>query len=203
MDDLGLVCRLKYLDLDTDGVSYACGLTDKAVREYGGKPFDEHSVRTLDHELEISYFHIALQQFSDHHGLELRWQQSGLKTKTIHPDAYFTITNPGKEGRNTNHFFLEIERSKVGNVKDGQPSIVRKLINYYAYYNSAPCQAEWGIATFRVIIQVANETRAANLLRAFGAEYRHRMFWIAAASANLRFRTPRDFGERAYSLLDI
>ena len=178
-------------------------MSDRGAKEYAGKTFDDYSRRTLDHELAISDFHIAVRRFCAEHALELLWQQSGLKTKTIHPDAYFTITDPGKEGRNTNHFFLEIERSKVGNVRDGQPSIIRKLINYYAYYNSAPCRAEWGIATFRVIIQVANETRAANLLRTFGEEYRHRMFWIAAAGADLRFRTPCDFDERAYSFLDI
>src|ERR1019366_2811820 len=108
---------------------YACGLTDKAVKEYGGKTFDEHSERTLDHELEISYFHIALQGLCDGHGLKLLWRQAELK-RGVNPDAYFSIANPAKEGKNTNHFFLETERAKVGNYRNGEPSIIRKLRAY-------------------------------------------------------------------------
>src|ERR1017187_3367310 len=64
----GLVYRLPYLDLDRERgpVQYVYGLSDKGVRYcaefYDGrrKTFDEHSQRTLDHELEISMFHFAL-----------------------------------------------------------------------------------------------------------------------------------------------
>src|SRR5579871_1808416 len=87
LDRAGLVYRLKYLDLDNDGVGFACGLTDKGVREYGGKTFDEHSERTLDHELEISYFHIALQEMASQNGLSVRWLQADLK-HGVNPDAY-------------------------------------------------------------------------------------------------------------------
>ena len=66
-----LVHRIKYLDLATDVVGYACGLTDAGVSFTGqGKTFDDHSARTLDHELEISFFHLALEYYCRHQGLE-------------------------------------------------------------------------------------------------------------------------------------
>ena len=59
------------LDLDrvTGGVHYAWVLTDKGVKFVKplwplAKTFDEHSRRTLDHELEIPYFFMALKQFA-------------------------------------------------------------------------------------------------------------------------------------------
>ncbi|MGA2959062.1 MAG: hypothetical protein ABSF48_25505, partial [Thermodesulfobacteriota bacterium] len=78
-------------------VSHVYGLSDRGIKSFDSlyaayaKTFDDHSARTLDHELEISYFHIALNRFCDKHNLQLHWQQSDLKTATIHPDAYFAI----------------------------------------------------------------------------------------------------------------
>ena len=46
-----------------------------------------------DHELEISFFHIALKKFAVKNGLKLYWQQSDLK-HTISPDAMFALTDP-------------------------------------------------------------------------------------------------------------
>src|SRR5713101_5634486 len=76
---LGLLCkeklanRLPYFELDTEARSYVYGLSDKGVDhpdvEYPeAKSFDEHSERTLDHELEISYFHMALDKFLNDEG---------------------------------------------------------------------------------------------------------------------------------------
>jgi hypothetical protein len=56
------------------------------------KTFDDHSARTLDHELEISHFHMALKRFCEKHDLKLYWQQADLKTKTIHTRASSTST---------------------------------------------------------------------------------------------------------------
>jgi hypothetical protein len=197
LDRAGLVHRIKYLDLENDGVGYAGGLTDKAVQEYGGKTFDEHSHRTLDHELAITSFHIALEELSRENCLTLYWQQTGLK-KGINPDAYFSITNLKKDGKSTNHFFLELERAKVGNVKDGVPSIMRKLAAYYAYYNSEQCRSDWSFATFRVVVVLPSELRRSNLLAALRVGYNHRMFWLGTGGAH--FQTPP--GD-TYSFLDI
>jgi hypothetical protein len=198
--DARLVHRIKYLDLTNDGVGYACGLTDGGVSFAGqGKTLDDHSARTLDHELEISQFHIALRHFCDHHSFELRWQQSDLK-HGVNPDAYFSITDPRKESKNTNHFFLEVERAKLGNYKDGEASIIRKLKAYYEYYNSDKCEKHWGFRTYRVIVVLRNNDRRANLLQAMQAELKHRMFWLSVEGVVHDFRTPK--GD-TYSLSDL
>jgi protein involved in plasmid replication-relaxation len=117
----GLVNRIPYLDLDLEGGgrTYAYGLSDKGVEFCKSlwplcKTFDEHSQRTLDHELEISFFDIALKKVAVKNGLSLYWQQSDLK-HTISPDTMFALTDPAKpEGKNTKYYFLEIERAKIG-----------------------------------------------------------------------------------------
>jgi len=192
LDDAGLIHRLRYLNPENDGVGYACGLTDAGVQFSGwGKTFDEHSERTLDHELGISFFHLALQELCDRHTLILRWQQSGLK-HGMNPDAYFSMTNPRMEDRNTHHFFLEVERAKIGNYKDGEPSITRKLKRYYDYYNTHGCEEAWGFRTYRVVTVLRNDERRNNLLRAMQAELNHRMFWLGVESNRMAdFRTPK------------
>lgn len=74
----GLVNRLPYFDVDQErgGITYVYGLSDKALQSREGKTFDEHSERTLDHELAISYFHISLKKFCEANGITLRWQQN-------------------------------------------------------------------------------------------------------------------------------
>ena len=156
-----------------------------------GKTLDEHSERTLEHELGISFFHLSLRALCDESGLTFRWQQAGLKCG-VNPDAYFSLTNPVTEGKNTHHFFLEVERAKIGNYREGEPSIIRKLRRYYDYYNTTGCESEWGFRTYRVVTVLRNEERRANLLRAMAAELNHRMFWIGVESCRTAdLRTPR------------
>src|SRR6185369_13370626 len=87
------------------------------------KTLDEHSVRTLDHELEITAFHIALHHLCARHGLRYTWQQTRLK-HTVHPDALFIVTGPARPETEF-RYFLEIERSKLGNYRNGEPQIHR------------------------------------------------------------------------------
>jgi Fe2+ or Zn2+ uptake regulation protein len=195
----GMLHRILYLDLSTEGVCHVYGLTDRAVKEYGGKTFDDHAERTLDHELEISYFHIPLKYLCQQCGWTLYWQQTDLKTKTVHPDAYFAITDPTKpENRNTHHFFLEVERSKVSNYRDGEPSIIRKLEKYYNLFDTPQCEKDWGVRQFRVIVVQRTQERRRNLCNAFQEKYRHRMFWLTTKSLYRQdlgaevFLTPRD-----------
>lgn len=192
LDRAGLIHRIKYLDLTNDGVGYACGLSDMGVRySMEGKTFDEHSERTLDHELEISYFHIALQEFCYQQGLELFWRQADLK-HGVNPDAYFSLTDPKKEGKNTFHFFLEVERAKIGNYKNGEPSIIRKFKAYYEYYNSPECEKHWGFKTYRVVVTLRNDERRVNLLKSMQDDLKHRMFWIGTeANLTADFHTPK------------
>jgi hypothetical protein len=218
----GYVHRISYIEPDRffGQRTFVSGLTDKALKilddndiypaEYA-KTFDEHSERTLDHELEISFFHIALKKFCVKHGLELYWQQRDLKKKTVAPDAYFAILDPKKpEGKNTLHYFLETERAKIGNMKNGEPSILRKLGKYYDYYNTDACEKEWAsFRQFRVIVVQRNEIRMKNLLQALGEKYKNRMFWLTTEPAYKEdiggeiFATPKDHEQRSYSFLNI
>jgi hypothetical protein len=207
------VARLPYLDLDrvSGGVHYAWGLSDKGVEFCKAlwplaKTFDEHSQRTLDHELEISFFHIALKRFCEKNKLKLYWQQSDLKC-TVSPDAMFGITDPAKpEGKNTLYYFLEMERAKIGHYRDGEPSIMRKLGKYYAYYGTDACEKKWqDFRQFRVIVVQRTDERVENLLKAMETDLKHRMFWLTSEDediSNYVFRTPRDYKERAYGFLN-
>ena len=206
----GLLHRIPYLDLSTEGVCHIYGLTDRAVEEYGGKTFDDHAERTLDHELTISHFHILVKGLCQQCGWTLYWQQADLKTKTVHPDAYFAITDPAKpEDRNTQHFFLEVERSKVSNYRDGEPSIVRKLAKYYNLFDTAQSEKDWGIRQFRVVVVQRTDERRRNLCHALRARYGHRMFWLTTESLyrdNIGgeiFLTPKDAPLAAYGFLAI
>jgi len=186
-----LVSRLRYFDLTNDGVGYAYGLSDRGAEEYGGKTLDEHSERTLDHELEISYFHESLENFCDKHGLQLFWQQRRLK-QGVNPDAYFSITDPRKDDRNTNHFFLEIERSKIGNYKNGEPSIIRKFKHYYSYYDTPQCEKDWSFKHYRVVAVLPNSDRRENLFRLIPKDLNHRMFWVGTQGNHTAdFHTPK------------
>jgi hypothetical protein len=208
----GLLNRLPYLepDLDRGGITFVYGLSDKgAAWEFPDKPktFDEHSQRTLDHELEISFFHIALNRLCAQRNVKLYWQQRDLKC-TINPDAYFAITDPAKpDGKNTFHYFLEIERAKLGHFNNGEPQIMTKLGKYYDYYNSPKCEKEWThFRQFRVIVVQRTEAKRDFLLAKLAEKYKHRMFWLTTEELYKQeigaeiFKTPRDFISVLYSL---
>jgi hypothetical protein len=213
-----LVNRLPYLDLNLErgGITYAYGLSDKGVnvmRDAGFikqiKSFDQHSQRTLDHELEISFFHVALKDFCNRNELTLFWQQKDLKC-TVNPDAYFAITDPKRpEGKNTLHYFLEVERAKIGSWKNGEPQILRKLGKYYSYFNTTGCEKEWGnFRQFRVIVVQRTDEKREFLLSKLAEKYKHRMFWLTAEQHYKNdigatiFKTPRDFQSASYSFVD-
>lgn len=203
----GIASRIQYVEPDMDYAtrSFVYGLSDAGARDYGGKTFDEHSERTLDHELEITEFHIALARTFTGPRFNIRWYQSNIK-RCVNPDVYFSITDyelpPEK---NTAHYFLEIERAKIGNIVNGEPSIVRKLGKYYDFYDSDQCEKEWGFRKFRVITVVRNSEKRYNLCARLIENYNHRMFWITTephVRENIGgeiFKTPKDFTKVAYS----
>src|SRR5579859_2132879 len=180
LDRAGLVNRLKFLDLQTDIAWYAYGLSGQGVKEFGGKALDDHSKRTIDHELEISRFHIASQEFCNTNGLTLYWQQTDLKKKGIHPDAYFKIKDK--------HFFLEIERQRII-VKKGKATIKTKLDRYYDLYDTPECEGEWGFRQFRVVTIHKSDSVREHVLPLLP---KNRMFWCGTC-ANLlgNFKTPK------------
>src|ERR1019366_137931 len=82
------------------------GLKRSMAKKYEGKTFDEHSERTVDHELAITQFHISLKKELPKKYL-LTWYQSNIK-RGIAPDAYFSITDLEDPSKATYHYFLEI-----------------------------------------------------------------------------------------------
>ncbi len=171
------------------------------------KTLDEHSLRTLDHELEITSFHMAFQRLCSANGLRFTWQQADLK-HTVHPDAFFTVEDPRSPDKEF-CYFLEIERSKFGNYRDGEPQILRKLGAFYDYFNSTDCEKEWGFRQYRVVVVQRTDSRREELLKALRAKYNHRMFWLTTESSyreNIRgaiFKTPKDDVPTAFSFLAL
>lgn len=193
----GLLHRIKLPNLDDNGAPYVYGLSDAGVRHCGeGKTFDDHSARTLDHELDITFFHIALEEWCAAGGGTLTWRQHDLK-HGVDPDAYFSITKTGT----SHHFFLECERAKLGNVKNGKYSLSRKLEHYYDYYDTSECEKQWGFRTFRPLLFIQTAERRDNLIRTMQARLCHRMFWLGTPQNLLAdFRTPK--GD-AFSFADL
>ena len=174
--------------MNDGGAPYVYGLTDKGAKEFGGKSFDDHAFRTIDHELEITDFHILLQAQCEEVGFRLCWRQDHLKTKgSIHPDAQFSLTGPTGS---VNNFFVEIERQRLGRKKDGKPSIITKLERYFDGYDTDAFEACWGFRKFRIITIAETLIRARHILEAMQPELNHRMFWIGVTGAIL-FETPK------------
>jgi hypothetical protein len=152
--------------LSAKGVAYAF---KEGFNAGGTKTFDEHSSRTIDHELAITRFHIVLTELSDQKGWRLRWRQYDLK-RGVHPDALFSLNNT--------YWFLEVERAKLGNYKNGEPQILRKLKHYHGYYDSTDCEKEWGdFRKFRVLTLMRTPQRTENLIDLLRAEGLGATFW--------------------------
>ena len=206
----GFLCRLN-MGSACGGANYVYGLSDKGVihafkngySTAATKTLDEHSPRMLDHELEITSFHMALHRLCSAKGLQYAWRQTDLKHR-IHPDALFTIGYPAKEEF---RYFLEIERSKFGNYRDGEPQILRKLGAFYDYFNSTDCEKEWGFRQYRVVVVQRTDARREGLLKALHGKYSHRMFWLTTEAAyrdnigGAIFKTPKDDATIPFSFL--
>lgn len=211
----GFLYRLPHIDASRErgGVAYAYGLSAKGVAHAlrngystpATKTLDEHSLRTLDHELEITSFHIALHRLCARHGLRYAWRQTDLK-HTVHPDAVFYVADPATTGK-AFCYFLEIERSKLGNYRNGEPQILRKLRAYYDYFNSTGCEKEWGFRQYRVVVVQHTDARREGLLTALRETCSHRMFWLTTEAAyradigGAIFMTPKDDAPVAFSFL--
>jgi DNA-binding transcriptional ArsR family regulator len=213
----GVLYRAPHLDLGRErgGIGYVYGLSAKGVDQalrngyatLATKTLDEHSFRTLDHELEITSFHIALHRLCAVAGLRYAWRQTHLK-HTVHPDAAFNVADPSNPGK-AFCYFLEIERAKLGNYRNGEPQILRKLRAYYDYFNSTGCEKEWGFRQFRVIVVQRTDARREGLLKTLREQCSHRMFWLTTEAAYREdfggavFRTPKDDAPVPFSFLTL
>jgi hypothetical protein len=211
----GFLYRLPHFDSGRDrgGVSHVYGLSAKGVAHAfrngystsATKTLDEHSLRTLDHELEITWFHVALHRLCSARGLRYLWRQKDLK-HTVHPDALFYVADPANPGK-AFCYFLEIERAKRGNYRDGEPQILRKVRRYYDYFNSTGCEKEWGFRQYRVVVVQRTDARREGLLTALRKACSHRMFWLTTEAAYREniggaiFKTPKDDAPMAFTFL--
>jgi hypothetical protein len=210
----GLLCRLN-AGSACGGANYVYGLSDKGVAHAfkngystaATKTLDEHSLRTLDHEMEITSFHVALHRLCAARGLRYAWRQTDLK-HTVHPDALFTVRDPA-DPKEDFRYFLEIERSKFGNYRNGEPQILRKLGAFHDYYNSTGCEKEWGFRQYRIVVVQRTDARREGLLKALREKHSHRMFWLTTESAyrdnigGAIFKTPKDDATISFSFLTI
>jgi hypothetical protein len=166
LEAAGLVCSIPYYpeDKEKGAAPRAWGLSDSGVDKAfaegfatdSTKTFDEHSLRTVEHELMISKFHLELAKLADAKGWDLRWRQRDLKKKMVNPDALFSL--------NGHFLFLEIERAKLGNYRNGEPQILRKLKSYRNYYGSPDCERDFGFKMFSIVTVMRTSARAANLV---------------------------------------
>jgi hypothetical protein len=211
--DKQYIGRLRFFDdlSDNPTLIYTYYLNDSGADmvEDPHAAFSAESKIISRHEIEITQFHIHLKRWAEKEGLILHWHQPKIDhKKTINPDAYFGLEDPKKPaGHNTLHYFLEIERAKVGNYRNGEPSIIRKLGKYYDFYDTEDCEREWGFRKFRVITVVRNADKQTNLCQRLSERYSHRMFWVTAETMfrhNIGgevFKTPKDFSKSGYSFL--
>ena len=213
----GFLYRAPHLDADRErgGITYVYGLSAKGVRHAlrngyatpATKTLDEHSIRTLDHELELTSFHVALHRLCARQGLRHSWRQKDLN-HTVHPDALFHVADPANPGK-AFCYFLEIERAKLGQYRDGEPQVLRKARRYFEYFNSTGCEKEWGFRQYRVIVVQRSDARREGLLNVLRNAFSHRMFWLTTEAAYREdiggriFMTPKDDAPVAFSFLTV
>ncbi len=211
----GYLFRVPYADPghERGGIGHVYGLSAKGVTHalqngystLATKTLDEHSFRTLDHELEITSFHIALRTLCDSQRLRYAWRQARLK-RTVHPDAVFNIADPAHPDK-AFCYFLETERAKLGNYRNGEPQVFRKLTKYFEYFNSTDCEKEWGFRQYRVIVVQRTEARREGLLNLLREKCSHRMFCLTTEAAYREniggaiFKTPKDDAPVPFSFL--
>ena len=165
----------------------------------------EKSPHSLEHDIAITDFHLAVDRFCVASGWTLYWQQHGLK-RTVNPDAFFALTDPRRsEDDSTAYHFLEMERSRQGSYRDGQSGLLRKLERYKDYHGSEACLREWEwFDEFHVVIVVKNQVRKENLLALLAEDLPEPAFWITVQGSDLTspvFLSPCA-GTTAYSFFD-
>jgi len=161
---------------------------DKAFREGfatdSTKTIKEHKPSRIEHEMMISRFHLELARLCEEEKWDVRWRQSNLQ-HGVYPDALFRV--------NGSYFFLEIERAKLGDYKDGEPQLLRKLKAYRDYHDTADCEKDFGFRRFRVVTVMRTAARAANLVRrAEVAGLDKATFLIANETKMLAFTSAKD-----------
>lgn len=164
----------------------------------GGQAAIEKSPASIDHELLITDFHIALSSKTPATH-RVYWRQTDLK-RTVHPDALLAITNTTRPRElSTFYYFLEAEYSRQGHYRAGESGLITKLRRYSEYRRSAACREEWQhFSDFRVIVLLRTRERQENLLRVLKEKLPTKAIWTTTTEDVQRditgpiFRGPPD-----------
>lgn len=131
------------------------------------------SVDDLEHDLEMSDLHIALNKALEADGQEHVWwrQHSLLDQFGKDKNGFNQSVNPDALLFHGNHyFFLEYERSRAGHYRpDGagknQSQLLQKFGKYQAYYETKAFKTRWPeMADFYMLTVVQNQVRRDNLI---------------------------------------
>jgi hypothetical protein len=175
----------------------------KTVLGMPGRKNLEKSPASLSHEAEITAYHIALKTFIE--DKSLFWKQADIK-RTVNPDALFAIKKDGKG----HWFFLEVEKSRQGNQRDGKSGLERKCERYDKYRGSDQCKKDYQhFSDFRLVIVFATMERQANFLAKISKALPYRWIWTTNETDYRKdaggkiYLTPKDFKTATYSLLQL
>lgn len=168
---------------------------------------DSKSRMTIGHDLEITKYHLALENALQAVSEPLEWAQwrgelldrfrLGAEEVSIIPDAYFRFHNQS--------YFLEIVKAKESEYKNGESNIERKVRCYMAYPDRF--RERYGHKDFRVIFVLPTQERVARLLGKLEDEYPYRRFYLTDEASYQRdilgpiYWTPKDFRDMTYGLL--
>jgi hypothetical protein len=134
----------------------------------------EKQVSSLEHDLSITTFHLCLFLATRQSGcLELEWRQNDLldhargdrgERLPVNPDGLLALTDTAMPAAaNTQHFFVEVERSRQHSYQTGESAFIRKAVAYQAYAAQRIHLQTWEIEDFRVLTILPTAERAANL----------------------------------------
>jgi hypothetical protein len=103
----------------------------------------------------------------------------------VNPDALFSIDGA--------YWFLEVERSKLGNYRNGEPQVIRKLHSYWRYYDSTDCEKDFGFRKFRVATVMRTAERSRNLVNLMGGNGLDKATFLVSHERDLfNFTTPKN-----------
>jgi hypothetical protein len=172
----------------------------------GGHAAVEKSPASIDHELAITDFHIALAEWTPvtH---RIYWRQTDLK-RSVNPDALFAVTDTTKpREQSTIYYFLEVEYSRQGHYRAGDSGLLAKLRRYAEYRRAEACRREWQhFGDFRVVVVLRTRERQENLLRVLAERLPTTAIWTTTAEDVARditgpiFRAPPNSNDTAHSL---
>jgi hypothetical protein len=174
----------------------------------GGHAATEKSPASIEHELLITDFHIALAERTPATH-RVYWRQTDLK-RTVHPDALLAVTNTARpREQSTFYYFLEVEYSRQGHYRAGESGLIAKLRRYGEYRRTELCRKEWkDFSDFRVIVVLRSRERQENLLRVLKERLPTKSIWTITTDdverdiAGPSFRAPPDEGKSGTSLFD-